>query len=88
MEDAEEGTVELTADALDEGDILLEVTKDQANSTATYAITADATEPAAATFVALGDIATLANDNYIWIKSVSQDTTTTLYYKIKVTETL
>ena len=88
MEDAEEGTVELTADALDEGDILLEVTKDQANSTATYAITADATEPAAATFVALGAIETLDGGNYIWIKSVAQNATTTLFYKIKVTETL
>ena len=88
MESAVESVVDLPYATLSAGNVTLAVQKAQTNSVATYAKNTGAV-PDDEDFetAAIGNntrIPTLANGDYIWIKSVSQDTTNTLYYKIKV----
>ncbi|MCL2042847.1 MAG: hypothetical protein FWG89_01770 [Treponema sp.] len=77
------GEVGVPPSVLDPGNVAFVVTPGDVNATRSYAITTNDFPPAAFTPIP-ATIPSLTGGNRIWIRSVSQDESVTLYYRILV----
>ncbi|MCL2044032.1 MAG: hypothetical protein FWG89_07835 [Treponema sp.] len=81
---ASTGAVGISPAVLSAGNIDLDITPIDNFSVQTFAVTATTSPPALSAYAPIATIPVLAAGNHIWIRSVSEDGSSTLFYRLVV----